>query len=346
MDESRIGVGFIGAGAIVRQRHLPGLKQIPGVALVAVANRSRESAERVAAQFGISTVYDDWREVLDDPGVDAVVIGTWPYKHSEFGIAALEAGKHVFTQARLAMDAADARRMAKAAAASGLTTMVSPPPHGMRVEPTVVRYVRAGVLGGLHHVLVRHFTAAFLDPKAPLHWRQVAEFSGLNTLTVGILYEVVGRWFGYAKKVQAVDATFTRDRPLAGGSDSGKVDRPDAVFVLATMESGAIASFLFSGSAGAPGGDSIEAYGSQGSLRYLMDSDRLLMARAPEWEVAEVEVPPEEEGRWRAEEEFIQAIREGRSGHPSWEEGVRYMRFVEAVERAARTGGKISISSV
>ena len=135
MADERIGLGFIGAGDIVRTRHLPGFEDIPGVEFAAVANRSRESASRVAADFGIAEVCGDWREVIDHPNVDAVVIGTWPYKHGEYGTAALEAGKHVFTQARLAMDAADARRMVAAAAKSGLTTMVCPPPHGMRVEP-------------------------------------------------------------------------------------------------------------------------------------------------------------------------------------------------------------------
>lgn len=346
MAQARIGVGFIGAGGIVRQRHLPGLQKIAGVDLVAVANRSRESAARIAKDFGIATVYDDWRRVLDDPKVNAVVIGTWPYKHSEFSLAALQAGKHVFCQARLAMDAADARRMAEAAAKTKLTTMVCPPPHGMRVEPTVIQMVRDGFLGELRNVVVRNFTADYIDPAVPLHWRQISELSGFNTMIAGILAEVVGRWFGYAEEVHALDATFTRERPLKDKPGTGKVDRPDSVFIAARMEGGALGSFSFSAVAGGAGENSIEGYGTRGSLRYLMPSDRLLKASAPDWREEEVQILREREGGWRAEEEFIQAIREGRTGHPSWQEGVRYMQFVEAVERSARTGKSVAVSSL
>ncbi len=346
MADERIGLGFIGAGDIVRTRHLPGFEDIPGVEFAAVANRSRESASRVAADFGIAEVCGDWREVIDHPNVDAVVIGTWPYKHGEYGVAALEAGKHVFTQARLAMDAADARRMVAAAAESGLTTMVCPPPHGMRVEPTVMRMVGDGFLGDPVHVVVRDFQPSYVEAASPLHWRQISEYSGFHTLTLGICAEIVGRWFGYVAEVSAVDATFTSERPLADGSGSGAVDRPDSVFVAGRMESGATAAFAFSGVVGAPSGNVIEGYGLRGSLRYLVDKDRLLLASAPDWVEEEVRIAPADEGGWRVEQEFIQAIREGRGGNPSWEEGLRYMQFVEAVEESARTGRSVAVSSV
>ena len=346
MATDRIGLGIIGAGSIVRSRHLPGFKNLPDVDFVAVANRSRESASGVAAEFGIAVVCDDWREVLETPGVDAVVIGTWPYKHSEFGLAALAAGKHVFSQARLAMDAADARRMVDAASGTDLTTMVCPPPHGMRVEPTVIRMVEDGFLGDIVHVLVRHFQSDYLEPTTPLHWRQMSEYSGFNTLTLGIFAEVAGRWFGYAAEVAAVDATFTPERRLGAGLRTRAVNRPDSVFITARMESGATASFTFSSVVGAPSGNAIEGYGLRGSLRYLADEDRLLTAAAPDWAEEEVQIPAGEEGSWRVEEEFIEAIKDGRNGNPSWEEGLRYMQFVEAVELSARTGLSVALSSV
>jgi hypothetical protein len=43
----------------------------------------------------------NWREIIDDPGIDAVVIGTWPYLHRTLVLEALRAGKHVLTEARL-----------------------------------------------------------------------------------------------------------------------------------------------------------------------------------------------------------------------------------------------------
>ena len=71
-----------------------------------------------------------------------------------------------------------------------------------------------------------------------------------------------------------------------------------------------------------------------------------MAARAPDWEEREYEIEPDEEGGWAVEQEFINAIREGRTGNPSWQEGLRYMRFVEAVEESARTGQSVDLKSI
>ena len=60
-------------------------------------------------------IYRHWQEVVADPDVNAVSIGTWPYLHCPITLAALEAGKHVLTEARMAMNAAEAHRMLAAA---------------------------------------------------------------------------------------------------------------------------------------------------------------------------------------------------------------------------------------
>jgi len=105
MTDQKIRVGFIGAGANSRKFHVPNLKAQPGVELVAVANRSKESGERVAKEFGIARVHADWREIIQAKDIDAVCIGTWPYTHCEMTLAALDAGKHVLCEARMAMKA-------------------------------------------------------------------------------------------------------------------------------------------------------------------------------------------------------------------------------------------------
>src|SRR6185369_1647321 len=107
----RIGIGMIGAGSISRMRHVPGLKAIPGVELVGVVNRSAESSRQAAQEFGFAKTYPDWRALLDDSAVDAVVVATWPYLHAPVTLAALDAGKHVLTQARMAMNGDEAHEM-------------------------------------------------------------------------------------------------------------------------------------------------------------------------------------------------------------------------------------------
>src|SRR2546427_3592621 len=106
MTDTTLRVGFVGAGNNTRRRHIPGFQKQPDVDLVAVANRTKESGERVAKEFGVARVYADWRDPVPAPDVDAVCVRTWPHMHCQITLAPLEHGQHVLSQARLAMDAA------------------------------------------------------------------------------------------------------------------------------------------------------------------------------------------------------------------------------------------------
>src|SRR5262245_34194346 len=106
-----IRVGIVGAGGIVTSVHVPGLRRMPGVEIVAVANRSLESSRRAATELGIPRPYPGWEELLEDDELDAVLIGTWPYMHRTVTLAALDRGLHVLCQARMANDTAEARDM-------------------------------------------------------------------------------------------------------------------------------------------------------------------------------------------------------------------------------------------
>ncbi len=126
-------IGIVGAGGIVRQRHLPGLLALPNVQVVAVCNARLETAHRVAKDFHIPEVMDDWAEMLDRSDLDIIWIGTPPVLHAPITISALEAGKHVFCQARMAMNLREGREMLAAAQARPQqVTMLCPPPHGMK----------------------------------------------------------------------------------------------------------------------------------------------------------------------------------------------------------------------
>src|SRR2546425_8435099 len=143
-----IRVGFVGAGANTRRHHSPKLKAQPGVDLVAVANRTKDSGERVAKEFGIAHVHDDWREVVGARDVDAVCIGTWPYMHCEITRAALAAGKHVLCEARMAMNAAEGRQMLEASRrAPHLVAQLVPAPHTLELDGTLKRLLAEGYAG-------------------------------------------------------------------------------------------------------------------------------------------------------------------------------------------------------
>ena len=111
MANDTVRVGLIGAGKNTRERHIPGFQSIEGIEIAAVANRSMQSGRQVADQFNIPQVYDNWQELLEDESLDAICIGTWPYMHRTLTLAALESGKHVLCEARMATNAAEAQDM-------------------------------------------------------------------------------------------------------------------------------------------------------------------------------------------------------------------------------------------
>src|SRR3990172_9407892 len=96
----KVRIGIVGAGNFTVSRILPGFQQAAGCEVTAVANRRRETAEKVAAQFGIPQVLDDWRALVESADIDAVFIGTPPSLHKEVTLAALDAGKHVLCETR------------------------------------------------------------------------------------------------------------------------------------------------------------------------------------------------------------------------------------------------------
>src|SRR5258708_29582593 len=100
MSHSPLRIGLIGAGANMKARHIPGLRVLPDVEIVAVCNRRPESTTAVAREFRIPKTSEHWQDLVADAEIDAVVIGAWPYLHCPVTLATLEPRKHLLTTAR------------------------------------------------------------------------------------------------------------------------------------------------------------------------------------------------------------------------------------------------------
>ena len=335
VDPGTLRVGIVGAGTNTRARHVPGLRAIEGVEIVSVCNRTRASSERAAAGLGIPRVYDDWRRLVEAPDTDAIVIGTWPYLHCRTTVAALEAGRHVLCEARMAMDAREARLMRDAAAARpDLVAQLVPAPHTLGVDRTVQRLIGEGFLGEPLAIEVRAIEGGFIERDAPLHWRQDADLSGRNIMSLGIWYESLQRWVGDARSVTAVARVFVRQRRDPATGAWRAISVPDHLDVVAEMACGAQAHFMVSSAMGLAGADGITLYGTEGTLRFR--DGALLGARRGEDALRSIEIPAGERGGWRVEEEFIGAIRgEEPIRLTTFDDGAKYMEFTEAVARSA-----------
>src|ERR1035437_513480 len=151
-NNQKLRVGIVGAGNIVRTRHLPARKKHPEVEIVAVSNSSYESAEKFCKEhIPQATPMRNWVDLVALPDIDIIWIGTPPYLHSAVTVSALESGKHVFCQARMSMDRVEAEEMLAAAQRyPELTTMICPPPYGMRGDLLVKKLLADGYIGRPH----------------------------------------------------------------------------------------------------------------------------------------------------------------------------------------------------
>jgi predicted dehydrogenase len=317
------------------------------VSIVAVSNRRPESTVQAAREYGIQKIFDRWQDLVADSDIDAIVIGTWPYLHYPITMAALESGKHVLTEARMAMTAAEARAMYEASRKHpDQVTQIVPSPFGMRAHLVVKELLDSGYIGELREVVVIGTSDVLADPSVPLQWRQVAELSGVNMLTLGILHETLIRWVPDPIRVYAQCAAFTPERMDPATGMRCAVGTPDSVQVLTELAGGARGLYHISGVTRFGPGSQIHLYGSEGTLKYeLIPQDRLLGARRGESELREIEIPPAKQLAWRVEADFIDAIRGGKpSQFTDFATGVRYMDFTEAVARSAETGAAVEFS--
>jgi predicted dehydrogenase len=347
MAEQPVRIGLVGAGKNTRERHVPGFRSLPNVEIVGVVNSTPESTARVARELEIAKTFSRWQELVADPQIDAVCIGTWPNLHCEITCAALSAGKHVLTEARMARNAEEAHRMAAAAHEyPDLVKQIVPSPFGLVPHEHVLEMIRDGFLGEIREVVVIGATDAFANPHAPLHWRQDAERSGYNVLSLGILHETVLRWAPPPVSVFAQVQTFGRSRPRGEGTgEPAQVTVPDSVQILTDLANGGRGLYYISGVCRFGPGQQIHLYGSEGTLRYeISPIERLLTARAGEKQLLEFEVPAAKRGGWRVEAEFIGAIRGyEKVRFTDFATGVKYMEFTEAVARSATSQTRIPL---
>jgi len=334
-------IGIVGAGGIVRTRHLPGLQKLRGVQINALANSSPQSAEAFRREFSLSsTVYADWRELIEKAEVDCLWIGATPYLHEPCTIAALERGCHVFCQARMARTFAEAQRMLDCSLQHpSLVAMLCPPPFGLAEDAWMLAFLQSGKLGRLHSLRLRSVNGAWLDPAAPAHWRQREEISGHNIMTLGIFTEVLQRWFGPVLSVSSEGQIAT---PVRRGYT---VRIPDLLHVQARFGGGLLSQWEFSGLHAGPAVNDLLVTAEAGDLHFDFDAGRASLRRRGTQKWTPLVIPKKMLRPWQVEADFIEAVRNpgGPRPRPDFSEGLSYMRVVEAVHESLSTGRRIPV---
>jgi predicted dehydrogenase len=288
-------VGVIGAGwmghvhARAYQRlpqHWPDLAVRPEV--VAVADAATAASAVFARAHGDQVpsfaTYDDWRAMLRDPDIAAVSVTAPNFLHREIGVAVAEAGKHLWIEKPVGLDAADAIAVREAVHAHGVVGCVG---FNYRHVPAVARarrLIESGRIGVPTHARVQLLTDYAAHPGSPLSWRYAVDRGGHGALGdlashgVDLLRFVMGD----VAAVMAQTAIHIQQRPIAEtqghysvldvdqpGLTFGEVENEDYVVALLRMRSGGLCVCEASRTAvGEQNNYALEVHGTQGLVRW------------------------------------------------------------------------------
>jgi len=343
----KVRIGIIGAGNFTQAALLPNFQKLPDAEVVVVCNRSLDSVKAVAAKFGVLEYVTDYRQILDRKDIDAVLIGTPPYFHLQGVSDALDAGKHVLCQTRIAEDSAQARQIyeaGKKAEARGLVTQLCRTDSYVKGDRFIRHLLHTGYVGRLHQVFASRVLPNFVDSKAPLQRRQnVKNFGLINPMHIGLYWDVLAPWFGDAVRVTAHHYTFTTEREETPGGPRIKVELPDSVTAITEMANGAVVTNTQMW-AGHFGSSKVEIYGEEGTIIYHAKGDEIWGARKGDKELAPLPIPADLAYEWQVESDFVKAVKGQKvEGVPTFLDGVKNMEYLEAVYTSGKEGRAVEL---
>jgi len=178
-----IGSGFIGrAHAIALQAVGAVFPDVAPPVCEMLADRDDTAAAKSAAAMGFRRSTGDWRTLVADPSIDIVDICSPNYLHREMALAAIAAGKHVWCEKPLALDAAEAREVADAAAEKGVTHLIG---FNYSLNPLIrlaQSMIASGDIGTAMGFSGRYFEDYMADPAVPHSWRCERRLAGAGAL--------------------------------------------------------------------------------------------------------------------------------------------------------------------
>lgn len=313
-----IGVAVIGAGGFANAYHLPSLKSHPLARIEAVVARTGASAKQAGEKFGARYCATDYREVLDDQAVDAVVIATRHDLHAEMTLAALDAGKHVFVEKPLALLIEDCEAIARRAEETGKLVTVGFNRRFSRHAEAVAEVLRPHAGAAVVHY---RCNAGALPPG---HWAQDPVEGGGRILGEAVHFIDLCRWW-LGGDVASVSAE------RLGGV--GGIIAEDNLAIALRMASGALANIVYT-TTGHPalGKERIEIFAGGGAL--LIDDWRGLEAHGMKAKTARP--GREDKGQAALMGNFIDAIAGKATLRITAEDGLRATEIALHALRAAR----------
>jgi predicted dehydrogenase len=375
-----IGYNFMGKAHSNAWRQAGRFFDLPApIEMRTICGRSPQGVETAKDQLGWQLACTDWRQVVDDPEIDIVDICTPNDTHAEIAIAAAQAGKAILCEKPLARTLDEAGQMAAAVKKARVVNMVC---HNYRRIPAIAlakKMIERGDLGErIFHYRARYAQDWIMDPDFPLVWRLQSKVAGSGAhgdIDAHIID--LGRYLvGEIKEVCGLMETFIKERPLLesaggglsakGGKKMGKVTVDDAVSWIGRFKSGALANLEATRFAGGRKNHiTLEINGSRGSLFFnFEDMNRLefynaddpsdrrgfrsILVTEPEHEYAGAFWPPGHiigyEHTFTATfADFVKAVVNKKSVHPTFEDGLQNERVLAAVEESAKSRSWVKV---
>ena len=372
-----IGYRFMGKAHSNGWRQAPRFFPLKAnVEMHTICGRNPKAVKAAAGELGWQNASTDWKAVINDPEIDIVDINTPNDSHAEIAIAAAKAGKHVLCEKPLGMDVAQCKEMVDAVKKAKVVHMVCHNYRRIPAIAQAKKMIEEGAIGDIYHYNARYAQDWIVDPDFPLVWRLQKGVSGsgahgdINAHIIDLARYLVGEF----KEISGMMNTFIKQRPLedSGGKGSGlggkkskkmgKVTVDDAASFIGKFKNGAMCNLEATRFAlGRKNHIHIEINGSKGSLEFdFEDMNRLKFfdntVAGDRQGFSDILVTQPgglhpHVGQWwppghiigyehtfvHTIADFVNACASGKSVQPTFEDGMKNQRVLEAVEESAKS---------
>ncbi|MFH1923201.1 MAG: Gfo/Idh/MocA family oxidoreductase [Planctomycetota bacterium] len=257
MDDGKLGVAIHGAGQVAYAHAASWLKS-PHAKIVWVTSRRKESAQRLVDKLGIDcAVGDDYDQVVGDPRVDIVNLSGPNHVHTEQGIAAAKAGKHILMEKPMCLSMEENRALSEAVTRAGVKSVVS---FVLRWNPLVENLkslLAGGAIGELFYVEVDYWHG-LAGWWTGFEWGSKLKTGGSTMLTGGCHAVDAIRWLAGDEIVEV--AAF-------GNNQKGNFEYPANVVAALKFAGGAIGKTSALFDAEMPYQFNIDLAGTEGTVR-------------------------------------------------------------------------------
>lgn len=370
---AEIGIGLVGGG-YMGKAHAVAMSAVAAVfdtalrpRLEMICTTTPEGAAQKARQFGFARSTADWRELVADPKIAAVVIASPQQTHCEIALACFAAGKHVFCEKPLGLGIAESRIMAEAARQSG------------RIHMTGFNYIRTpasqlareiigtGEIGDVTWFRGEHTEDFCADPLQPASWRTRGRANGnMGDLAPHILNAALAL-MGPIRSLCADIETVHKTRPSPAGPET--VSNDDQAHIMCRFASGVMGHLFVSRVAtGRKMGYAYEIFGTKGAIRFDQEDQNALWLYKAEGPTSrqgftKILTGPEHpdykafclgpgHGTGYQDQiiiearDFLEAIAAGRPKWPTFEDGHLVNQIIEAAWASQERRGWVDVESI